>query len=289
VVEILRDGGRVVGVAASPKDGELLEVFAPVTIDASGRTTLAATKRRWRVSDPMLDKVSVWTYFKGAKRDPGLDAGSTTVAYLPGKNWFWFIPLPDDVVSVGVVGEQQYVFGQSKDLPSVFCREIGKNPWIKEHLAPGRQFGRYYGTREFSYRSKRCSEEGLVLIGDAYAFLDPVFSSGVYFALRGGELAADAVDAALDAGDVSAQRFSGYAERICREMEAMRKLVYAFYDDRFSFGELIREHPGVRADLTDCLIGKLDKDFTDLFAAAGELAQLPAPLPYGGPLDEVSP
>ena len=127
-----------------------------------------------------------------------------------------------------------------------------------------------------------------MLAGDAYAFLDPVFSSGVYFALRGGELAADAVDAALTEGDVSAERFSGYAEQICREMEAMRKLVYAFYDERFSFGALIREHPGVRSDLTDCLIGRLDKDFTELFSAAGELADLPGPLPYGGPMDEVA-
>ena len=281
--ELLRDGGKVAGVIAEPAGGEPVELTARIVVDATGRSGFTIMKNKWRQLDPMLNKVSVWTYFRGALRDPGLDAGSTTIAYLPEKNWFWYIPLPDDVVSVGVVGERDYVFGETKDMPTLFCREIGKNPWIKDHLAPGTQIGKYYGTREFSYRSEFCAEDGLILVGDAYAFLDPVFSSGVYFALRSGELAADAIHLALEEGDLSASRFGDYADRMCGEIEAMRKLVYAFYDGGFSFGKLIRKHPDVRGDLTDCLIGNLDRDFTDLFSAVGELADLPEPLAYGRP------
>ncbi|MHC4400448.1 MAG: NAD(P)/FAD-dependent oxidoreductase [Planctomycetota bacterium] len=284
---LLRADGRVEGVVAVNKDGSRLEAPAPMTIDASGRQAFAITRNGWRKQDPELDKVAAWTYFRGAKRDPGLDAGSTTIAYLPEKGWFWYVPLPDDIVSVGIVAEKDYLFGEKNDLPEIFCREVGKNPWIQEHLAPGRQFGRYYATKEFSYRAEHCAEDGLVLVGDAFAFLDPVFSSGVYLALRSGELAADAVDAALVKGDLSAERFTAYSERLCAEIEAMRKLVYAFYDQAFSFGRLIKRNPQVRGDLTDCLIGNLDKDFTALFAAVEEVAAVPAPLAYGQPLAAV--
>ena len=112
-------------------------------------------------------------------------------------------------------------------------------------------------TSEFSYRSKYCAADGLVLAGDAFAFLDPVFSSGVFLALKSGELAADAVDAALTAGDMSGERFAEYGEQLCRGIENMRKLVYAFYDKNFSFGRVIKAHPHLRGQLTDCLIGDL--------------------------------
>lgn len=280
-IDLLRDGSRVAGVRAMANDGGRLEVQAPVTIDASGRSALSITRNNWRKWDPQLNKVAIWTYFRGAKRDPGLDEGSTTIAYLPEKGWFWYIPLPGDTVSVGIVGEREYFFGSGDDLPTIFYREIGNNPWIADHLASGEQFGKYYATKEFSYRSEYCGQDGLVLIGDAFAFLDPVFSSGVYLALRSGELAADAVDRAIRSGDVSASQFEDYAERLSREIEAMRKLVYAFYDTAFSFGKLIKHHPSVRGNLTDCLIGNLDRDFTELFAAVAEMAAVPPPLSYG--------
>ncbi len=122
-----------------------------------------------------------------------------------------------------------------------------------------------------------------MLAGDALAFLDPVFSSGVYLALRGGELAGEAVDRALREEDVSAGQFEDYGTRLRGEIEAMRKLVYAFYEEGFSFGRLIKANPGLRGDLTDCLIGNLDKDFGALFDAVAQMAAVPEPLPYGGP------
>ncbi len=281
-IDFLRRDGRVTGVTATA-DGRQVEFHAPATIDCTGRDALAVKRNNWRRWDPKLNKVAVWSYFRGATRDPGIDAGSTTVAFLPEKGWFWYIPLPDDVVSAGVVAEKDYLFSDGSDPGAIICREIGKNSWIKEHLAPARQVGRHYVTKEFSYRSQHCAEDGLVLAGDAFAFLDPVFSSGVYLALKSGELAADAVHAALAAGDVSAGRFAAYGEHVCREIEAMRRLVYAFYDTTFSFGTLIRSYPEIRGDLTDCLIGNLSRDFSELFTALGRLMPLPEPLAHGGP------
>ena len=276
------DSGRTVGVEAIGPDGAVYEVFAPVTIDCSGREQVATAKEGWRVRDPKLNKLAIWTYFRGAKRDPGIDEGNTTVAYLPERGWFWYIPLKDDIVSVGIVAEKDYLFSESKDPAEIMCREIGRNAWIQDHLSVGKQFGEYWVTSEFSYRSRYCAGDGLVLAGDAFAFLDPVFSSGVYLALKSGEMAADAVDAALMAGDTSAVRFADYGGKLCFGIENMRKLVYSFYDPKFSFGRVIKSRPHLRGHLTDCLIGDLfEKSYEELFGAIGEFAELPEPLAHG--------
>ena len=276
------DDGVVLGVRAEHQDGQEVEYYAPITVDATGRDTLGVTKERWRERDPKLNKVALWTYYRGAKRDPGLQAGSTTVAYIPERGWFWYIPLKDDIVSLGVVGERDYLFRDGNDPRTIIDREIEENVWIKDHLSVGEQFGEYWVTGEYSYRSRYCGSDGLVLVGDAFAFLDPVFSSGVFFALKSGAMAADAIHAALSDGDHSASAFEKYGQQMCEGVELMRKIVYAFYDESFSFGKLIRKYPELRPDLTDCLIGNLEKsEFKDLVQAMGEFARLPPELEHG--------
>ncbi len=284
VRELIQPNGAVQGVKAVHKDGRTQEFHAPVTVDATGRDAFAVTRNGWKVRDPYLNKIAVWTYYKGALRDPGIDEGATTVAYVPEKGWFWYIPLAGDIVSVGVVAEKDYLYKDTHDLATIFHREVKKNAWIEQHLAVGQQFGPYRVTGEYSYRSRYCAADGLVLAGDAFGFLDPVFSSGVCLALRSGELAGDAVDAALRAGDVAASRFAEYGETFRYGIESMRKLVYAFYNRAFSFREFITEYPHLKGDMTDCLIGNLFRDFQPLFDAVAKFAAVPEPLPHGKPL-----
>jgi flavin-dependent dehydrogenase len=275
--------GAVTGVEIRGCSGRPATVSAAVTVDASGRDALAARQFGWRIKDPKLDRFALWTYYRGALRDPGRDAGATTVAYVPQRGWFWYIPLPDDMTSVGIVARKEYLFRDTSDLSRIFQRESAVNPWISAHLAPGSQEGEYRLTNEYSYRSRHCSADGLVLTGDAFGFLDPVFSSGVFLALHGGALAADAVNAGLESGDTSAESFAGYGERLTSDIEKIRVLVHSFYDENFSFGELIRKHPNLRGDVTDCLIGNTSRSFADLVGAIRELAEPPQPLCAGEP------
>ena len=277
---LLMNGGRCEGLMVE-QGGETFPIRAPVTIDCGGRHGFAATELGWVVPDPWLNKVAIWTYYRGALRDAGHDEGATTVAYLPGKGWFWYIPLPEDTVSVGVVAERDYLYREGKNLEAIFDREALANRWIADHLAPGARCQPIRITAEYSYRSRYCAGDGLVLAGDAFTFLDPVFSSGVLLALLGGERAAHAVDAAIEAGDFRATRFASYGADLCEGIEAMRKLVYAFYEETFSFGKLLKSRPDLQGDLTDCLIGNLAKDFRPLFEAVGKFASVPEPLPYG--------
>ena len=285
VRDAIRDeNGAIKGVKSVDKDGKTHVFHAKVTIDASGRDAFFISRNGWKIRDPYLNKIAVWTYYKGAKRDPGIDEGATTVAYVPEKGWFWYIPLANDVVSVGVVAEKDYLMRNTKDLKEIFYQEVAENEWLKDHLSVGEQFGPFRITGEYSYRSRHCAADGLILAGDAFAFLDPVFSSGVMLALRSGELAADAAHAALTDGDFSAERFTAYGAEFCKRIESMRRLVYAFYDHKFSFRDFIRKYPHLAGDVTDCLIGNWLIDFDPMFKAMSEFADnIPEALPHGKP------
>ncbi|MBL9200165.1 MAG: tryptophan 7-halogenase [Opitutaceae bacterium] len=285
VTRLLRDGETVVGVEARDAAGGLHEFRAPITIDCTGKEAFAANRSGWREKDPYLNKIAVWTYYEGSKRGEGIDEGETTVAFVPEKGWFWHIPLHGDRVSVGVVAEAKYLTRDGvKDPRAIFEREIGQNLWIKDRLSTGRQTGEFWVTSEYSRHSRHCAAPGLVLAGDALAFLDPVFSSGVMLALKSGVLVAEAIHEGLVAGDLGPARFAGYGAAIRTGVENMRKLVYAFYQPGFSFKQVIERHPEAAGDITDCLSGDVNKDFSRLWAQFREFVPLPDDLPFGEPL-----
>lgn len=285
VKELIRENGRVAGARAVTKAGETVEFRARITLDCTGKEAFAATRNHWRMKDPFLNKVAVWTYYNGAMRDEGIDAGATTVAMIPEKGWFWYIPQHDDRVSVGVVADGKYLSRDGVKSPeAIFKREIEQNSWVKEHLDAGRQDGPYYITSEYTFHSRHCAEEGLVLVGDALCFLDPVFSSGLLLALKSGVMVADEIHLGLKENDLSPARFSDYATQLREGIENMRKLIYAFYDPNFSFKQVIDKHPELAGDITDCLSGDVNKDFSHLWRAIEEFAPIPDSLPYGQPL-----
>ena len=171
--------------------------------------------------------------------------------------------------------------GGVRDPKAIFHREVEENLWLKERLSAGRSTGEYFLTGEYSRHSRYCASPGLLLVGDALAFLDPVFSSGVMLALKSGQLAAEAVHTGLLAGDLSPGRFAEYGAHVRQGVENMRKLVYAFYHPKFSFREVIQAHPEAAGEITDCLSGDVNKDFSNLWKSFREFVPLPDDLPYG--------
>ena len=155
---------------------------------------------------------------------------------------------------------------------------------MQENLAPAKQYGDYYITNEFTHHARYCATDGLVLLGDAFCFLDPVFSSGLMLALKSGVMAADAAHAAFEADDLSPARFADYGVELREGIENMRKLCYAFYNENFSFGKLVKKHPDIAGDVTDCLSGDVNKDFTRMFECIGDFCEVPESLPLGEPL-----
>ena len=263
VVEVLFDGDRAIGIAIK-ENGQRKEIKARVVVDASGQAALLMNRMKLRIWDPVLNKGAIWTYFEGAYRDTGRDEGATMVLQTPGKDgWFWYIPQHNNIVSLGVVAPFDYLFkGRSGDHEATFWEEVEKAPAVQKRIANAKRVTGFFATRDYSYRSTQVAGNSWVLVGDAFGFLDPLYSSGVLLALKSGELAADAIIDGLKKGDTSAAQLGRWGDNFNRGVDRMRRLVCEYYDG-FSFGKFVRNFPELRNTVTDLLIGDLFDDKVD--------------------------
>ena len=265
VLEVLFEGGRAVGVRAIDEAGVEREIRSTVVVDAAGQSCLIQDRLGLREWDPVLKKAAIWTYWKGAKRDAGRDEGATLVMQTKGKiGWFWFIPLQDDIVSVGVVAPFDYLFKgrDSKELETIYFEEVDRCLGLQPRIANAGRVAPFSAAKEYSYRSRQVAGDGWVLVGDAFGFLDPLYSSGILLALISGAQAADAIAAGLAAGNTSAAQLGTWGPGYIAGMDRMRKLVCQFYDG-LNFGKFVREHPDRKGLITDVLIGDLFKPDID--------------------------
>ncbi|HLA11003.1 MAG TPA: NAD(P)/FAD-dependent oxidoreductase [Pyrinomonadaceae bacterium] len=282
VKEVLFAGDRAVGVDVEMKDGSRQRIQAKVIVDATGQSAMLSNKFRWRVRDPKLKKAVLYSYFKGANREPDLNGGATLVLRTPpgSGGWFWYIPLEDDITSVGIVADPTYLLkDRGQNLAKIFHDEIAKCDAVQRRVASGERVDKIYSILDYSYRSKRNSGHGFILIGDAYGFLDPIYSSGVLLAMKMAELAADAIHDAFQSDDFSAERLGQFQAKLDQGIESMRKLVYAFYDDDFSFSQFLRKYPEQRVNIINLLIGDVFRDgVDDVYGPLSEFAEIPPPL-----------
>jgi flavin-dependent dehydrogenase len=263
VLDVLFEGDRAVGVKIKREDGSTEEVRAKVVVDASGQNGLIQNRLRLRVWDPILNKGAVWTYWEGAYRDTGRDEGATIVLQTVSKNgWFWYIPLHNDVISVGVVAPFDYLFKGRTNYAQTYEEEVEKCPPVKKRVAGARRVTGYFATKDYSYRATQVSGDGWVMVGDAFGFLDPLYSSGVLLALKSGQLAADAISEGLNKGDTSAAHLGQWGPAFNEGVDRMRRLVCEYYDG-FSFGKFVKNYPHLRNTVTDLLIGDLFTDRVD--------------------------
>jgi len=232
-------------------------------VDASGQVGLLQNRLGLRVWDPLLNKGAIWTYWKGAYRDSGRDEGATMVLQTADrKGWFWYIPLHDDLVSVGVVAPFDYLFKGRGKYADTYEEEVARCPAVQQRVAKGERVTGYFATKDYSYRATRVAGDGWVLIGDAFGFLDPLYSSGVLLALRSGEMAADAICEGLGRGDTSAAQLGKWGPVFNEGVDRMRRLVCEYYEG-FSFGRFVKSFPHLQGTVTDILIGDVFTDGVD--------------------------
>jgi flavin-dependent dehydrogenase len=282
VKQVLFEGDRAVGVEVQMQDGSRQKFYAKVVVDATGQMAMLSNKFRWRVRDPKLKKAVLYSYFKGVHREPDLNGGATLVLRTEhgSGGWFWYIPLEDEITSVGIVADPDYLLkGRGQDLAKIFEEEIQKCAPVGKRVAGGERVDKIYSILDYSYRSKHNAGNGFIIIGDAYGFLDPIYSSGVLLALKMAELAADSIHDAFQHDDFSAARLGQYQAKLDRGIESMRKLVYAFYNDGFSFSGFLRKYPDERTHIINLLIGDVFKEGVDeVYGPMSEFAEIPPPL-----------
>src|SRR5262245_26244605 len=263
VLEVLFEGERAVGVKIQEPGAAPREVRAKVVVDASGQSGLLQNRFKLRIWDPILNKGAIWTYYEGAYRDTGRDEGATLVIQTPNKQgWFWYIPQHDDIVSLGVVGPFDYLFKGRGSHEQTYLEEVEKCQAVQDRIAKAKRITGYFATKDYSYRSKEVAGDGWVLIGDAFGFLDPLYSSGVLLALKSGEMAADAIHEGIQTNDVSGKQLGKWGPTFNRGIDRMRRLVCEYYDG-FSFGQFVKTFPHLKGKVTDLLIGDLFTDKVD--------------------------
>jgi len=290
VLDVLFDGDRATGVTIREADGRTRQVRAKVVVDASGQAGLIQNRLRLRLWDPVLNKGAIWTYWEGAYRDTGRDEGATMVLQTAGRNgWFWYIPLHNNIVSVGVVAPFDYLFKDRESFEHTYQEEVDRCSAVKQRISSGKRVTGYFATKDYSYRATKVAGDGWVLIGDAWGFLDPLYSSGVLLALRSGEMAADAIVDGLAKGDTSAAQLGKWGPLFNEGVDRMRRLVCEYYDG-FSFGNFVHRYPELRGTVTDILIGDLFTNRVDVVWQPMESLYPPGKVPIpswsaGTPVD----
>ena len=262
VRDIVFEGDRAVGVvvqsAASDANAVTKTINAKVVVDATGQRGLISNKLGIRRVNPQLRKAAIWGHFRGGTRDTSGGGVKTVILHTDSKQaWFWYIPQAEDLVSVGVVADHDYLLKGEETVQEVFARQRANCDAIDQRLSDAHLIDELMVEKEFSYTTDRAAGDGWVLVGDAWGFIDPIYSSGVYFALKSGELAGDSIAKALQAGDTSACQLGAWSAEFEVGTEWIRKLVHAFYSNEFRVGKFVGEYPQHKGNLTDLLIGRI--------------------------------
>lgn len=249
---------KVSGVVLRDRNGDQHEVGCDVLIDGTGQQSFVSNKLGLKEVNPDLKKAAIWGYYKNAVRGEGDNNGATIIMNTQNReSWFWFIPMARGITSIGCVADNDYLLKGRGTPQETYSEELAMCPGLTPRLASATRVGDLKTAKEFSYKSNQAAGNGWVLVGDAYGFIDPVYSSGVYFALEMGVRAGDAVLSAFEAKDLSAERLGAWSDEFDEGAHWVRKLVHAFYTKEFSIGRFMKEHPEHRGCLTDMLIGRI--------------------------------
>ena len=188
---------RAATVTTKAADGQARTWRTRYVVDATGRDTFLANKFKLKQKNPKHNSAAIYTHFTGVKRDTGEDEGNISVYWFD-HGWFWFIPLHDGTTSVGMVTWPYHLKSRGdRDLETFIMDNIATVPPLAERLSMAKRVHDMEATANFSYSSTACRGPGYLMVGDAFAFIDPVFSSGVLLAMRGGEAAAKCLDQCL--------------------------------------------------------------------------------------------
>jgi flavin-dependent dehydrogenase len=267
VTRVRFEEGRAVGVDAVDPEGAAHRIDASVVVDATGRDALLARARRTTERIATLDTTALFSHWDGAFRDVGDREGDIQIVLFGGDadgqpdappgGWFWFIPFKDKRTSVGAVVRGEWMRAhKGESIETLYGRAIAESPVATRFLANAKQLWPARATADFSFRVRDMSGDGWLAVGDSGGFIDPLFSTGAHVAMHGGLHAADAIDAALAAGDVSRDRFLGWEKYVRQGAELFLTLVENFY--RGMLPPLLfadKPHPYLRRVITSMLAG----------------------------------
>lgn len=253
-----RDGRTFAcGVEAKDPDGNTVRIPSRFVVDATGRDALTAHAARRTEKVPRLDQTALYSHFRGAYRDAGEREGDIQIVVFP-PGWFWFIPFKDGRTSVGAVVNAEWMRASrpGRDVEALFWKAVEESPVATRFLEGAERLMPVAAAADFSYRVDSLVGDGWMLVGDSGGFLDPLFSTGAHLAMTGGLRGAEAIDAALRAGDVRREALTEWEAYVRKGASLFLGAVQAFYDGKlqpYLFAE--KPHPFLRHAITSMLSG----------------------------------
>lgn len=223
-----RRDDRTTLVSARLQSGETAHWSARFVFDASGRDTFMASRGRGKLRNPKHASAAIFAHFRGVTRRPGSDAGNISIYWFE-HGWIWLIPLPDDIMSIGMVCYPQFLKTRRGSLDDFLRGTLAGVTEIRERMAHAIPETAAQATGNYSYSTISPVGPGYMLVGDACTFIDPVFSSGVYLAMSSAERAVPVAEAWLN-GNVLGYRIKGtaYQRQIKRGLKTFSWFIYRF-------------------------------------------------------------
>jgi FADH2-dependent halogenase len=253
------DDGSVRGVTVQPKDGGLLEIETEMVLDCSGQHTFLANYGG--ITGPKYSgnydkQVAIFSQVAGALRDEGETRDDTFIFYKRKYHWAWFIPLSEEIVSVGVVSPAAYFKEQKESKPDFLRRELHElNPELKRRVPDNRLVEGVRSIPNYSYQVRNFAGKGFICVGDAHRFIDPIFSFGVCLSLKEAEAAAQATKDYLGGkGRDEADPFAEYRVERERGTDIVEDMMDAFWEYPLPFATIVRSDED---EMTDIIAGRL--------------------------------
>ena len=223
---------NAVALKVKTPSGDAKNVYAQVLVDASGRASFVAGSLGRRVPIPGLGKVALFAHFQGMQRDSSIAEGNARLFLIP-QGWLWWFSFADGTDSVGAVLHSRVVKDRGGSVQTLFDEVLAASPRVTNGLAHAEQITPVQRLANFSYKIIPCVGNRYVAIGDAAGFIDPIFSTGVFLGMRSGELAADAILAALRRRDFSVRHFRRYERQLRRGTAPFLRFIRRFYEPAF--------------------------------------------------------
>lgn len=253
------DQQRAEGVVLMDSSGQQETLACRVVVDASGQSSAIASQLGLKRLDSERKNAAIWGYFKSDSASLDMQTVTVIAKTKEHDGWIWYIPLDEHQVSIGLVADRQQLFGGERTAEESFQWGLENCPAIAKRMEMHglENDKRMLIARDYAYHASETCGHGWVLVGDAKGFIDPVYSTGVYLALRSGELAADAIVAGLAANDLGPEMLGRWVEDYDHRVMWLSKLVDLFYDRQFHFGSFFSDHPDQVPILSNLLMGRI--------------------------------
>jgi len=224
--------GQTSLIYTDDREGRARTWEARFVVDASGRDTFLSGQLGGKHRSKKHGSAAIFGHFEGVTRLPGRDEGNITAGWL-NDGWCWLIPFKDGTMSVGVVCHPDYIKSRNVPLDQFLLDTLRQSPPIAKRMERARPLTATYAAANFSYRRESMSGEGYLMIGDAFAFIDPVFSSGVHLALNSGTMGAGVVDAFLRGSPNYAARVRKFERTVRRGIDTFSWFIHRFNQPAF--------------------------------------------------------